>query len=120
MVEIIQDEQSEPLAWNKIFRFVNTLFVISIEPLHCPSLYNVRDERCSDTHANSVVFAPITSTFNAVCFDENPFTCQCGKEDRNSTGIQMLHFYWSFSSDIMAVTGLRACRSVCCVSSAMI
>ena len=27
---------------------------------------------------------PITSLFNAVCFDENPFTCQCEKEDKKT------------------------------------
>ena len=25
-----------------------------------------------------------TSTFNAMCFDENPFTCQCEKGDRKA------------------------------------
>ena len=29
-----------------------------------------------------------------------------GKEDRNSEGFQILHFYWSFSSVILAVKGL--------------
>ena len=29
-------------------------------------------------------------------------------KDRNSDGFQILHFYWSFSSDIMAVKGLSA------------
>ena len=39
-------------------------------------------------------------------FDENPFTCQCEKEDKKAEGFQILHFYWLFSSDIVAVTGL--------------
>ena len=34
--------------------------------------------------ANSTFSTPITSIFNAMCFDENSFTCQCKKEDRNS------------------------------------
>ena len=28
------------------------------------------------------------------------------KEDKNDQGFQIWHFYWSFSSDIMAVKGL--------------
>jgi len=41
-------------------------------------------------------------------YDENPFTCQCKKEEENAEGFQILHFYWSFLSDIIAVKGLRA------------
>ena len=40
-------------------------------------------------------------------FDEDPFTCQCEKEDKKAYGFQILHFYWSFSSDLMAVKGLK-------------
>jgi len=29
--------------------------------------------------ANSIYSGPITSAFNAVRFDENPFTCHCKK-----------------------------------------
>ena len=47
-----------------------------------------------------------TSTFNAVTFDENPFTRQCEKEDKNAKGFQILQFYWLFLSNIMAVKGL--------------
>ena len=32
--------------------------------------------------------------------DENPFLCQCEKEDKTAEGFQISHFYWSFSSDI--------------------
>ena len=41
-----------------------------------------------------------------MCSDENPFTCQCEKEGKKAQGFQVSHFYWLFSSDIMAVTGL--------------
>ena len=37
---------------------------------------------------------------------KNYFTCQCETEGRNCYGFQILHFYWSFSSDTMAVKGL--------------
>ena len=43
-------------------------------------------------------------------FNENNFTCQCEEEDKMTQGFQMLHFYGSFSSDIMAVKGLIAKR----------
>ena len=46
-----------------------------------------------------------TSTFSAVRFDENPFTCLCNKEDEKAEGFQIWYFYWSLSSDIMAVKG---------------
>ena len=60
--------------------------------------------------ANSTFSGPITSTFNAVPFDKSPFTCQCkNKEHRKAEGFQIVHFDWSFSSDIMAVKGLNHC-----------
>ena len=36
-----------------------------------------------------------TATFNAMCFDETPFTCQCEKEEKGLKGFKF-HFYWSF------------------------
>ena len=39
--------------------------------------------------------------------DERLFTCQCEKEDRKASMFQISHFYWSFSSDIMTVKGLK-------------
>ena len=48
-----------------------------------------------------------TSTFNAMRFDENPLTCQCKKKERRKSLFQISHFYWLFSSSIMAVKGLR-------------
>ena len=47
-----------------------------------------------------------TSTFNAMRFDENSFKCQCEKEDKEACRFQILHFRWSFSTDIMTVKGL--------------
>ena len=47
-----------------------------------------------------------TSTFNAVPFDENPFTRHSEKEDKKAEGFQISHFYWSLSNDILAVRGL--------------
>ena len=44
--------------------------------------------------------------FNAMRFDENPFTCQCEKQDKKDEGFQISRFYWSFSSDIVTVKGL--------------
>ena len=44
-----------------------------------------------------------------MCSDENPFTCQCEKEGKKAQGFQVSHFYWLFSSDIMAVTGINFC-----------
>ena len=55
----------------------------------------------------SIFFAPVASTFTAVCFDENPLTRQCVNEGRNSSGFQILYLYCSFSSDVMAVKGLK-------------
>ena len=39
-------------------------------------------------------------------FDGDPFTCQCEEEDKKTYGFQISHFYWSFSSDVVAVTVL--------------
>ena len=50
-----------------------------------------------------------TSTFNAICFDENPFACHFAsmKKKTKRLEFQISQFYWSFSSDIMAAKGLR-------------
>ena len=39
--------------------------------------------------------------------DEKPFTCQCEKKNKKAEVFQISHYYWSFSSDIMAVKGLN-------------
>ena len=48
------------------------------------------------------------STFEAMHFDEDPFTCQCKNENKKAQEFQISHFYWLFSSDIMAVKGLNS------------
>ena len=93
-------EYVQYLCW---IRTVQVAFPVELtptlpQPVKCPGRM---------MPANSTFSTPITSTFNAMCFDENSFTCQCKKEDRNSYGFQILHFYWLFSSDIMAVKGLK-------------
>ena len=60
---------------------------------------------------NSIVFAPITSAFNAVRCDESPFTCQGENEDKKASGFHISFFYWSVSSDIMEVKGLITTNS---------
>ena len=50
-----------------------------------------------------------TSAFSAIRSDENPFRCQCGKEKNKAYGFNILHLYWSFLCEIMAVKGLRYC-----------
>ena len=59
-----------------------------------------------DTPANSVFSGPITSVFSAMGFDENPFRCQCKKEDKRAEVFQISHIYVSFSNDIVAVKWL--------------
>ena len=49
-----------------------------------------------------------TSTFSAVHFNENPFTCRREKEDKNVLKFEISHFYWLFLSDVLAVKGLMA------------
>ena len=60
----------------------------------------LRAERCTDTRANSIFSGPM-------CFDENPFTCQCEKGNKKAEGFQISHFYRSFSNEIMEVKGLK-------------
>ena len=48
------------------------------------------------------------SIFNAMRFEENPFTCQYEKEDKKAEMFQISHFYGSLSNDIMAVKGLMS------------
>ena len=58
-----------------------------------------------------------TSTFNAMRFDENPFTCLCEKADEKVEGLQIWYFYWSFSSDIMAAKFARSQPAICVSAS---
>ena len=44
----------------------------------------------------SMLFIDNKDSVFCVCFDENHSTCQCGKEDRNSYGFQMLQFFGRF------------------------
>ena len=47
------------------------------------------------------------SAFKAMRFDNNSFICQCEKENRKDYGFQISHYYWSFSSEIIAMKGLK-------------
>ena len=63
------------------------LINISLRCLLTPSLpqaVNFLAERWTEAPANSVISGPIASTFNAVCFDKDRFTCQCEKEDKKA------------------------------------
>ena len=54
---------------------------------------------------NSIFFGPLTSPFSVMRFGENALQGQCEKKrEKKAEGFQVLHFYWSFSSD-MAVKG---------------
>ena len=53
-----------------------------------------------------------TSTFNAMRFDQNPFTCQCKKRKQKSLRVQISHFQSSFLSDIMAVKRLTSTETI--------
>ena len=46
-----------------------------------------------------------TSTFSAMHFGGKG-----EKEDKKAKGFLISHFYWSFSSDIIAVKGLKSCH----------
>ena len=90
----------------------NKLVFVAIKHVFChDKSMLVATKRCGDKHANSIFCGHIfsTSTFNAMSFDENPFTCQCEKEDKNAfkKWFQIWPFCWSFPSDIMAVKGLK-------------
>ena len=58
-----------------------------------------------DAPANIIFFGPITSAFNAMRIDENPFRCYCEKDAKTAQRFQISQCYWLFSND-MAVKGL--------------
>ena len=58
--------------------------------------------------ANSVFSGPMTSVFNALSFDGEPFICQRNEEDKKAYGFVIWNFYGWFSNDILAVKGLMA------------
>ena len=66
---------------------------------------SVLNDARTDSPANRIFSGPITSIFNAMCFDEIPFACQCEKEDKKGYWFQISHFYGWFSNEIMAVKG---------------
>ena len=78
--------------------------VITINPFTVPAC-NISGLKVHGHPSKQSIFRLyITSTFGAMRFDENPFTCQC--ENKKAKGFRILQFYWLFSSDIMAVKGL--------------
>ena len=70
-----------------------------------------------DVPANSIFSGPITSIFSAKSFDGDPFICQCEKEDKKAQGFPILPLCGSFSSEFVAVKGLKDSR-IMVVSSA--
>jgi len=61
-----------------------SVFGCSVNTFTPPACKYFRVERCTDAPANSIFYGPIRSVFNAVRFDENPFTCQCEKENKKA------------------------------------
>ena len=45
---------------------------------------------------NSTHFAPVTSTFSAIPFDESPFTCQCERKTKRLQGFKFRTFICRF------------------------
>ena len=79
---------------------------IHLTPISAPAcaISGMKDAR---THLKQYIFQSYSiSTFNAMRFDENPFTCLCEKENKKASGFEIWHFYWSLSSDLMAMQGL--------------
>ena len=62
------------------------------------------------------IFRSYNIYISAIRFDENPFTCQCEKEDKKAYGSQISHFYESFLNDIIAVKGLKVLHDTRAVS----
>ena len=57
---------------------------------------------------NSIVFGLITNMFSMLCVLTKTLShAGAKKENKKAEGFQVLHFYWSFSNDIMAVKGLK-------------
>ena len=68
-----------------------------INPLSAPActFSGLKD---AQTRLQTVYFQSYnTSTLSGMRFDENPFMCLCGKEDKKAEGFQISHFYGSFS-----------------------
>ena len=66
-----------------------------------------------DAGTRSIFSCLITSTFSGMRCDENPFTCQCEKEDKKAEGFQISHLCGSFSNEILAAKGLSCESSKC-------
>ena len=58
-----------------------------IQTVYLPLLYK---QYICHSYTNSIFATPIPwpSTFNVMCFNENPFTCQCKKEDKTVKGFK--------------------------------
>ena len=80
-----------------------------------PQPVKFRAERCTDAPANRKFSGPVTSTFNVSRFYDYPSTSQCNKR-KHTGGFDILHHYWSFSSDIMAAKGLIATIVIVCTT----
>ena len=83
------------------------LLLTSSNPCH--SLSNFRAESCTDAPPSSILPGTCnTATHNDTCFDENPFTCHCGKEKKkekkkgwriSNFALLLVVFKWHHESD---------------------
>ena len=62
--------------------FVLLQNLLHLNPFTAPASKISGLKRARARLKNSIFFAPITSTFNAVRRDESPFICQCENEDK--------------------------------------
>ena len=68
-----------------------------------PQPVNFRAERCTDTPTNSIFSGPITHLFSMQCVLMKILSHAGAK--KKTKRLTILHFCWSFSSDIVAVKG---------------
>ena len=71
-----------------------------------PSRYNFRAEKCTHTPAKCIFRSYNKSTFNTVRFTKIHLQANAKKKTKIVSGFQIWPFYWSFSSDTIAVKGL--------------
>ena len=87
--------------------FVDETLISDINPFTAQDCKISGQKNWTHAPANSNMLQSYNkSNFNVTDFDENPFTCKYLEENKKAAGIEISHFYWLFSSDVMAVNGL--------------
>ena len=84
-------KKQQIIAWVQV-KTVLLCLCFGFNHFTAPACKNVWAEWCTDVPANSLFFGPITSTFNAMHFDEILLHASVKKENKKAYGFKFCTF----------------------------